>query len=178
MVSDLSYTSQISHFLMQDVHITSASTDQTISQMACAFFFLYTLYLWYISVNSPSSPLSPSDNTCFWPLNKLPFNFHQVTWTISNCNLQNPFQRLLSVAANVLSAIRICSFCPLGASHQFSAAFCSCCNIPQHPILMSWISTNVQKKKGVSELKMVCAAAHKTGICNWGVMENQFTLMV
>lgn len=162
MVSDLSYTSQISHFLMQDVHITSASTDHTISQMACAFFF-YTLYLRYISVNSTSSPLSPSDNTCFWPLNKLPFNFHQVTWTISNSNLQNPFQRLLSVAANVLSAIWICSFCPLGASHQFSAAFCSCCNIPQHPILMSWISTNVQKRKEYLNLKWFVRRHTKQG---------------
>lgn len=47
-------------------------------------------------------------------------------------------------------------------------------NSLQHSVLAA-ISHNTQfschihqcaKKKGISELKMVCAAAHKTGICN------------
>lgn len=108
-------------------------SNQSLPDAGCAYYlcehrpnnlpnglcFFYTSYLQYISVNWTSSPLSSSDNTSFWPLDKLPFNFHQVTLTISNSNLKNPFQRLLSVAANILSAIWICS-CSLGASHRFS----------------------------------------------------------
>lgn len=173
MVSDLGYTSQISHFLMQDVSIISAALTKQSHKWLVLF---YTLYLQYISVEWTFSPLFPSDNTSFWPLNKLAFHFYQVTWTISNSNLKNPFQRLLSVAPNILSAIWICSFCSLGASHQFSHTV-SILFLLQYPTTRNSHVTNIhqcvqkKKKKGYPNSNAFYAAAHKTRICNWGVME-------
>lgn len=110
-------TSQISHSPLQDVHITYYLCQLGPNNLTKGFSYI-VLPIHYCQLNLRLS-LDTSDNTRFWPLNNLPFNFQQVTRSISNSNLRNPFHRLLSGVANVISATWVCWFCSLGACEWF-----------------------------------------------------------